>query len=202
MRDDKSCALDVLDIEYVKAGDEFQNSDFSMQSLLHMIKRAQNKECYHSNEWLDCYAEGMDGCYWHRLAMLGFIQEVCKIVCPEENQWIYDYEVKGMKRNDNHWQRLFLASKNVTFDIGNLWHYFNLLGNKEIVKNKNKLGSKVTFDASHFNKWIEGDKQQILKGFTKGRIVRLNRQPILLQGSQIDIVDHVHSFVCKSFMET
>ena len=44
LRDDKSCALDVLDIQYCKSGDAFQDSEFWIQSSLLMIKRAKNKE--------------------------------------------------------------------------------------------------------------------------------------------------------------
>ena len=103
LRDDKSCALDVHDIQYCKSGDAFQDSDFSMQSLILMIKRAKNNEFYRSNEEIDCSPEEIDGCYWPRLALLGFIHKVYNIVCPEENRWFYDYDVRGIKRNDRYW---------------------------------------------------------------------------------------------------
>ena len=50
LRDDKSCALDVLDIQYCESGDKFENSDYLMQPLLHRIKRAKNNEYSHSTE--------------------------------------------------------------------------------------------------------------------------------------------------------
>ena len=45
LRDDNSCALDFLEIKYFETEDAFKDSDFSMISLLLMIKRAENNKC-------------------------------------------------------------------------------------------------------------------------------------------------------------
>ena len=67
---------------------------------------------------------------------------------------------------------------------------------------KNKfLRGKVQFDEPHFKEWIEGNKNQVLQGCTKGEIVRVDQLSVFVQGSQIDIVDYLHSFLCKSLMQ-
>lgn len=63
------------------------------------------------------------------------------------------------------------------------------------------MGEKVPFDAKHINEWIEGGSFQILTGSCRGKIVKLNRTPVSLEESQIDIVDFVHSFVATCSMK-
>ena len=104
-----------------------------------------------------------------------------------------------MKRNDSLWHRLIAASKINSFNIKNTWSLFATQGDN-ILENKNKLlRDKVDFDATIFNKFIEGQNHQVLKGCTRGGIGRVNCLPVLLMGSQIDIVDHVCLFAWKTF---
>ena len=70
-----------------------------------------------------------------------------------------------------------------------------------MVKKNKFLGGKVGFDEPHFKKYIESNNHQVLKGCTKRIIAKVNRLPVFVQGSQIDIVDYVHSFLCKSLMQ-
>ena len=69
-----------------------------------------------------------------------------------------------------------------------------------VEKKQKLLRDKVDFNAPIFHKFIEGQNRQVLKGDTRGKMVRLNRLPVLLMGSQINIVDHVRSFACNTLL--
>ena len=49
-------------------------------------------------------------------------------------------------------------------------------------------------------KCVEGNNRQVLKGCTNRKIVRVNRILVFVMESQIDIIDHVRSFLCKTLM--
>ena len=49
-------------------------------------------------------------------------------------------------------------------------------------------------------KGVEGNNHQVLKVYTDGTIMRANCLPVFITGSQINIVDHVRSFLCKTLM--
>ena len=51
---------------------------------------------------IDCH-------FWARLVLLQFILKVLQIVTPGPSEWLYEYHDKGLNRNDDHWQRLFVT---------------------------------------------------------------------------------------------
>ena len=106
-----------------------------------------------------------------------------------------------MKRNDSLWQRLFDLSNSDSFDINNLWNSFATQGENGLEKKPKFLREKVDFAAPIVNKCIEGQSNQLFIGSTRRQIFKLNRLPVILMGSQIDIVDHLRSFACKTLLQ-
>ena len=105
-----------------------------MPSLFVMIQRAQNIYFHNYKDQIYYYPEVLDSFYWSPLAVLWFVQKVFEIVCPEDNEWTYDYGYHNLKRNDAVWQKLFASSNDVRLDINNLWSLFHKEGNQPIVK--------------------------------------------------------------------
>ena len=101
-RDDVSCALDILDTTLcAKNGLFAKNGDFSLQSLLVMIKRLKNHEVDSDKEVIECHA-------FARLVLIGFITTLIGIVHPDNVfEWHYNYKDKKLKRDDFHWKQLF-----------------------------------------------------------------------------------------------
>ena len=92
--DGNSCALDLLTKQVCKhTGNYFRIRDYSLQALLLMINRVKNKQFVTDNDVIECH-------YFARLVIFQFIHEIWTIVCPGNNQWLYDF-FKGHKRNDD-----------------------------------------------------------------------------------------------------
>ena len=77
LRDDESCALDVVDTQLcTQNGIIFKKDYFSIQSLILTIKRVIKKDIIRSHDVIEYHS-------WARLVIFQFIQRVVKIVIQE-----------------------------------------------------------------------------------------------------------------------
>ena len=110
----ESSALEIYRTKICKQNGLFAiNGDFSLQSLLVMIKRLQNKTFDAEKEVIECHG-------FTRLVLIEFLVNMLGICMPEDFQWNYDFKDKGLPRDDRYWRSLYLSSNNDEFDISNL----------------------------------------------------------------------------------
>ena len=105
-----------------------------------------------------------------------------------------------MDRNDLLWRRLFLSSNNDSFDINTLWTSYVTQGENSSDKKHKFLRDIVDFWGPTVRNLIEGDPHQVLSGCTNKKVYKLNRHAVKFMGSQIDIVDHIRSFVYEAML--
>ena len=102
LRNAEACAVDVASTQLCKQnGICFKRGDFSLRSLLLMMKRVINKKFISSPDVIE----------WHsldRLVLPQFIIKVLGIVTPGPSEWLYYYTDKGLKRDDVFVDRDFL----------------------------------------------------------------------------------------------
>ena len=144
-RHDQSCALDVLKIQYFDPDRRLQEIYYVLLSLLLMISRVTNQDFYNYGKQIDGLRTGDIQCtitsddhYSRTLSLLMIVGQVLNLICSGPNKWLYDYEMRNMKRNDSLWHRLFAASNNDSFNINNLWSSFATQG-ENVLEKKNKF---------------------------------------------------------------
>ena len=87
--------------------------------------------------------------------------------------------------------------KNISFDIQNLWKLFANGGNvdKANTRQSKIIREPVDFDAPISNAWSDGKHCQSLQAKGRGKVISLNRLPVVLDGVRVDIVDLVQKFI-------
>ena len=99
--------------------------------------------------------QSSDGHSSRTLSLPPIVGCIFNLICPEPNEWLYDYEMHNMKRNDSLWQRLLASSNNDSFYINNLWTSFATQGENDLEKKNKFLREKVDFAAPIVDKRIE-----------------------------------------------
>ena len=196
----ESSALERFDPILCKQNGLFaRNGDFSIQALLVMIQRLKNTTLDTENQVIECHNPT-------RLLVIEFILNIVDIINIEDYEWHYDYQEKGLARDDAYWRTLFASSKNDDFDMSNVWTLYTQKQNEDHHgKQKHKfVQKKVVFSNIIGNPW-KGDIDlskikhvQNLKTSGRGMVVPVVRHPIVLNGVHWDIVDKLHTFFIES----
>ena len=197
LRDGNSCSLNMLEKQLCKHnGRHFHTKEYSFLTLIFMINRAANPRFGTESDVIECHV-------FARLVIIQFIHSILRIVCPEDNIWVYNPEARKLKRNDDLWRKLFVDSTDTVFDIENIWKLFSNGGKVPTpnAKQANLIGEPVDYDAPIANAYSHGKQCQILQPNGRGKVITLNRFPVVLDGERVDIVDRVYKFFIENLID-
>ena len=109
---------------------------------------------------------------------------------------------REFERNDELWRRLFLSSKNQSYDMDKIWTSYEsklLNPSGEIHESVMEI---VNFAAPNVMTVIDDERAvQQLTACTKTKMKKLNRQRVILNGNQIDVFDHLRSFAYDTILK-
>ena len=196
------CALEIIKAKVCKQNGLFgKDGDYSYQALLVMMNRVNDVDFNCEKEVVECHQ-------WSRLVLLHFIMQMIRTIHNDEEEWIYEYDKRGLKQDDNLWRKLFLQTNNDTFDTNNLWQIYADKQGADSGKKKSKhVLQEVNFTDKCINPWAEKINltkrvgyQRLKSAGGRGMLVTLNRLPIFVNKKRVDVVEVLQTFFLNSLV--